>query len=85
MKIILDDDFATKKAPDLKIFLSRESLDVLTSKNALENAVFVAELKSNKGSQSYEINKDIDLSVYQTIIIHCEKYSVLWGGAPLNL
>ena len=81
LNVILDNDFATKKAPDLKIFFSKEPLDGLTSKNA----VLVTELTSNKGSQSYVIDKDIDITTYQTILIHCEKYSVLWGGAPLNL
>lgn len=76
-------DFSTKKAPDLKIFLSTMPLDKITNKNALEGAKLVIKLKSHKGDQSYTIPKGLDLSKYKTILIHCEKYSKLWGGAAL--
>ncbi|MEM7297374.1 MAG: DM13 domain-containing protein [Bacteroidota bacterium] len=83
-RIVLDDDFATKKAPDLKLFLSKAALSQLNSKNAIDDAVLIAELERNKGGQVYKVSSEFDLSPYKTIIIHCEKYGVLWGGAPLN-
>lgn len=79
----LDDAFRTKNAPDLKIFLSPKGLPQLNGANATQQAVLVAKLSSNKGAQRYAIPAGTDLGAFRTIIIHCEKYSKLWGGAPL--
>lgn len=80
----LSADFSTKKAPDLKIFLSPLSLSEVGDKNATERAVLVSPLDSHKGAQRYEISAGTDLSRFKTIVIHCEKYSKLWGGAELR-
>lgn len=76
-------DFSTRSAPDLKIFLSPITVGKLTNKNATDGAILVASLKSNKGDQSYSLPPDIDLTAYKSIIIHCKKYTKLWGAAPL--
>jgi len=83
LRVHLSDDFKTKSAPDLKIFLSRDAPDVLNGKNATRNAVLVAPLDSAKGGQSFAIPEGIDLSEFRTILIQCEKYSKLWGVATL--
>ena len=75
--------FKTATAPDLKIFLSPHSVAGVTSKNALQGAILVAKLKSSKGDQTYSLPSGIDLSKYQSVIIHCEKYSKLWGAGKL--
>ena len=82
--VVLDGDFATKRAPDLKIFLSPRSLEELGDGNATAGSLRIAQLKRHKGSQRYEISKDVDLGSYKTILIHCEKYSKLWGAADLT-
>ena len=80
----LDDGFRTKSAPDLKIFLSPKPLDQITGANATQQAVQVAELQSNRGAQRYEIPAGTDLGQFRSLIIHCEKYSKLWGGAAIG-
>lgn len=84
--ILLGEDFEAKKAPDLKIFLSKLSLEEINSDNAStpDNASLVAELKKFKGSYEYSIPEGVSLEDYTSIIIHCEKYSKLWGGALLS-
>ena len=77
------DDFKTKNGPDLKLFLSPKSVGDVTGKTATQGAVKLSVLRSNKGSQDYVIPADIDLSQYGSILIHCEAYSKLWGGANL--
>jgi len=84
IKIILADGFRTKSAPDLKIFLSKKSTNDVKSSNATKDAVLISKLKSAKGGQEYIVPAQIDLSEYQTIIIHCEEYSVLWGAASIK-
>ncbi len=82
----LGDDFEAKKAPDLKIFLSKASLDKISGKNAvsLGEPVLVAKLTSYKGRASYKIPAGINPADFTTIIIHCEQYAKLWGGSPLK-
>ena len=82
--VLLNDDFSTKKAPDLKLFLSPLSLEKLSNSNATTGSVLIAKLGSHKGAQRYEIPGGVDLSKFQSLIVHCEKYSKLWGGADLN-
>ncbi|MEO1053375.1 MAG: DM13 domain-containing protein [Bacteroidota bacterium] len=81
--VTLDSKFKTKNAPDLKIFLSPLSIDELRDKTATKGSLLVAPLKKNYGQQKYEIPSGTDISKYKTILIHCEKYTVLWGGASL--
>lgn len=83
LRLRLSDDFKTKSGPDLKIFLSRGDLDSITGKNATQDAVLVAPLGSSKGGQSYAIPGGVDLSQFKSLIIHCDKYSKLWGGSSL--
>ncbi len=81
--IRFSDDFRTKKGPDLKIFLSPQSIGGVTGKTALEGAVTLGALKSNKGTQDYVVPNDVSLTNFSTVLIHCEAYSVLWGGGSL--
>lgn len=81
--LVLDSGFATKKAPDLKLFLSPNRGATLTGKNATEGAILVGKLKSHKGSQRFEIPVGVDLSQYVTLALHCQKYAKLWAVSSL--
>lgn len=80
----IGDDFKTKKAPDLKFVLSRQSVGSVTAKTALDNAVVISPLESHRGAQEYRIEGVTDLSQFRSLLIHCEQYTILWGGATLN-
>ncbi len=82
--IVLDSKFKTRSAPDLKLFLSKSSAGKLTGRNATDNAVRIAKLKSNKGSQRYKLPAGTDPSDYKTVLIHCEKYSKLWSTGTIR-
>ena len=81
--ISFNDKFKTKGGPDLKVFLSPQSIDQVTGGNATDGAELVAVLKSTKGSQEYVIPSNIDVSSFNSLLIHCEAYSVLWGGTDI--
>lgn len=81
--IVLADDFRARKGPDLKIFLSPQSIDSVNGKTAIKGSALVANLKEIKGGQRYEIPSELDISQYKSLLIHCEKYAVLWGGGAL--
>ncbi len=82
----LGSDFEAKKAPDLKIFLSKAQFGKINGKNAtsLGSPVLVAKLTAYEGKATYQIPANINPADFATIIIHCEEYSKLWGGSPLK-
>lgn len=82
--VVLDDAFNTKSAPDLKIFLSPNPASGLDNRNATQGSTLVAELKSNRGAQRYEIPAGVDVRSFRAIAIHCEKYTKLWAAADLQ-
>lgn len=82
--IVFSDDFSTKSGPDLKILLSPKPFAQITGNNATQGAVTLGLLKSTKGKQVYSVPDDVDLSQMKSLLIHCVKFSKLWGGAPLK-
>lgn len=81
--VVLSDDFRTKGAPDLKIFLSPLDGGSLNGNNATDGSVLISPLASSRGGQEYEIPADVDVSSFTSIIIHCEQYAKLWSVAAL--
>ena len=79
-QISFNGDFKTKGGPDLKLYLSSKSIAELKSGDVEATSLKLGVLKSNKGAQSYIIPSDINLSEYKSVVIHCEAFSVLWGG-----
>lgn len=81
--LVLGDDFKTRSGPDLKVFLSPMAFSTLRGSNATDGSVELGELKSTRGSQEYAIPANVDLDAFSSVIVHCEAYSVLWGGSAL--
>ena len=82
--LVVSDDFKTKKAPDLKFFLTKANYSTVNGNNAKDGAVLVAKLKSTKGAAEYKIPSNINVSDYNSLILHCEQYSKLWASTPLK-
>ncbi|NQY14886.1 MAG: DM13 domain-containing protein [Henriciella sp.] len=81
--IVFADDFRAANGPDLKIFLSPQTVSDVTGKTAVNGAINIGELKATKGAQEYEIPAGVNLADYNSVLVHCEAYSVLWGGGDL--
>jgi hypothetical protein len=62
--------------PDLYVYLAT---DKTTS-----DFVNVGKLKANNGNQNYEIPAGTDLTKYDTVLIWCRPFSVLFGSAELG-
>ena len=82
--LIFSDDFRTKKGPDLKVFLSKNTVSDATGENATTDAVRLGALTSNKGGQEYVLPEGVTLSDYSSVLVHCEAFSKLWGGADIS-
>ena len=81
--IVFGEDFRAANGPDLKIFLSPQSVADVTGKTAINGALNIGELKATKGVQEYEVPAGVNLADYSSVLVHCEAYSVLWGGGDL--
>lgn len=81
--IVIDDSFRAANGPDLKVFLSPQTMSKVTGKTAVQGAINVGVLKKTKGAQEYEIPPGTDLMKFKSVLVHCEEYSVLWGGSDL--
>jgi hypothetical protein len=67
------ENFESSNGPDLKVYL----------RAADGEFVNLGELKGNIGDQNYEIPADVDLAVFNTVQIWCERFGVEFGNAVL--
>ncbi len=82
--LVLHDDFRTSKGPDLKLFVAKKSTAAVKKNDAVETyGVFIAALKSNKGKQKYLLPSSVSIGDYKSLIIHCEKYTKVWGATSI--
>lgn len=81
--IVFADDFRAAKGPDLKIFLSPKTVSDVNGNTAVDGSLSIGELKATKGAQEYEVPAGVNLADYSSVLVHCEAYSVLWGGGDL--
>lgn len=82
-QLVFSEDFKTKNGPDLKLYLSKRPISSLSAQDVDESAIRLSVLKSHKGTQRYTIPANLDLTQYESVVIQCEAYTVLWGGFDL--
>ena len=81
--IVFSDDFRAARGPDLKIFLSPTAYDDVTGNTATAGSINIGELQATRGGQEYEIPASVNLADFQSVLVHCEEFAVLWGGSDL--
>ncbi|CAB4585980.1 MAG: hypothetical protein F2534_17580 [Actinobacteria bacterium] len=69
--------FETDNGPDLDVYL------VNSAAGGVEDAIVLGDLKGNIGDQNYEIPEGVDLSVYDTVVVWCVRFSSPFGEATL--
>jgi hypothetical protein len=70
------EDFRSTNGPDLYVYLSTDKGN--------SDFVNLGRLKGNVGDQNYKIPDGTDLSRYDTALIWCQAFSVLFGSADLK-
>jgi hypothetical protein len=70
------EDLVVTNGPDLYVYLS-------TDKSA-SDFVNLGRLKANIGNQNYPIPDGTDMTKYDTVLIWCRAFSVLFGSAELT-
>jgi CRISPR/Cas system CMR-associated protein Cmr3 (group 5 of RAMP superfamily) len=82
--LVLHSDFKTSKGPDLKLFLMKKNVSSIGKSEAVEKqAILIGKLKSIKGEQRYLIPKNITVSEFKSLVIHCQKYTKVWGATAI--
>ena len=76
------EDFETLNGPDLNVYLTTS--DALADSGTFDDDfIDLGDLKGNIGPQNYELPADVDLSVYDTVVIWCVRFGVAFGAADL--
>jgi hypothetical protein len=75
-RVLRLENFKATNGPDLYVYLA-------TDKSA-SDFVNLGRLKGNIGNQNYEIPEGTDLPKYDTALIWCRAFSVLFGSAELK-
>lgn len=70
--------FETDNGPDLNVYL------VNSAAGGVDDVIDLGNLKGNIGDQNYEIPADVDLDVYDTVLIWCVRFSSAFGEASLT-
>jgi Electron transfer DM13 len=70
------ENFKATNGPDLYVYLATD--------NSASDFVNLGRLKSNIGNQNYDIPEGTDFSRYDTVLIWCKAFSVLFGSAELE-
>ena len=76
------ENFSTDNGPDLNVYLV--NADAAADSGVLDDDVVdLGDLKGNIGDQNYEIPPDVDLSVYDTVVVWCVRFSTPFTAADL--
>jgi hypothetical protein len=70
------ENFKVTNGPDLFVYLATDT--------SATDFVDIGRLKANNGNQNYEVPEGTDLTKYDTVLIWCKAFSVLFGSADLK-
>ena len=77
--ILRVEDFSVRNGPDLFVYLSR------SPDGWEEDAVNLGDLKATDGAFNYEIPSDLDIEEFQSAVVWCRRFAVLFGHATLQV
>ncbi len=75
-KILRFEDFETVNGPNLHIYLATDSSG--------SDYIDLGEIKATKGNVNYELPGNIDLDKYDTVLVWCVPFEVLFSYAELE-
>lgn len=70
------ENFSVTNGPDLRVLLARGADPA--------HSIELADLKGNRGNQNYPIPTGTDISQYDSVIIYCKPFSVIFATAELR-
>ena len=82
-RVLRFEDFSVTNGPDLHVILSKHP-SPLEREDVGDDYIDLGSLKGNLGNQNYEIPADVDLSEYQSVVIYCVPFHVVFATATLG-
>ncbi len=79
-------NFTTSNGPDVHVVLAQSADETLKQtfiKGDL-NDVELGQMKANEGDQNYDVPDSTDLDKYDTAVIYCARFHVIFGSAKLD-
>ena len=71
------ENFEVRNGPDLYVYLAR-------STDIGDGFVNLGLLTGNIGDQNYEVSSDVEISEFNTVLIWCRAFGVLFGSAEMS-
>jgi hypothetical protein len=75
-KILRFEDFETDNGPNLHIYLATDT--------NVDDYIDLGEIKATKGNVNYDIPEEVDLEKYDTVVVWCVPFRVLFSYAELS-
>jgi hypothetical protein len=82
-QVLRFEQFRVTNGPDLHVILSKNP-NPTNSSDLGDDYIDLGQLKGNVGSQNYELPTNLDLSEYQSVVIYCMPFHVLFASATLS-
>lgn len=82
--LIRFEDFRTTNGPALVVYLAQHPSPTQAADVVDSGFISLGKLKGNVGNQNYFIPEDIDVSTYNSVVIWCELFGVLFSPAALS-
>jgi hypothetical protein len=83
-RVLRFENFEVLNGPDLHVYLAPVNPVPNTVGVELAGATDLGQLKGNVGNQNYELPAELDLSLYQSVVIWCQPFRVPFAAAPLG-
>lgn len=81
-RVLRLEDFMVTNGPNLHVFLVPDP-DPQT-RSDIEGYLDLGALKGNVGNQNYQISADADISLYESVLIYCVPFHVIFATATLG-
>ncbi|MDX1379387.1 MAG: DM13 domain-containing protein [Anaerolineales bacterium] len=78
------EDFRTTNGPALVVYLARHPSPMSADDVSTRGFVSLGPLKGNVGNQNYPVPADIDITEFNSVVIWCELFDVLFSPAALD-
>lgn len=83
-RVLRLESFNVTNGPDLHVYLAVASDPATSGEVRGEGFVDLGQLKGNIGSQNYPIPADVALDEFNSVVIYCQPFHVVFSVAPLN-
>lgn len=77
----LAEDFSTAEGPDVNLLLHKKNPPKGFNQG---DYVTLGELKSFNGTQAYQVPEGVALDEYNSVVVWCKKFNIVFGAAHLE-